>query len=154
MIIKIIWKASSSLINCHASIWIWIIFYQGSQQLSIFTIDSEYLILKLWSSLNNCRNQDNFHSTRAKMINFVEKNIRTQIISLGQSQLASWIKLKYFSVIWETTQILLSWMFMMTFITDFRQSTDCPQQFLSFHTIFLWSFSDIYDHRGKGRQKC
>ena len=32
-----------------------------------------------------------------------------------------WIIFLYFSVIWETTQILLSAMFMMTFITDFLQ---------------------------------
>ena len=45
-----------------------------------------------------------------------------------------WIIFRYFSVIWETTQIPLSGMFMMTFITDFLQRLLCFPNFYISHS--------------------
>ena len=61
-----------------------------------------------------------------------------------------WIIFQYFSVIWETTLILLSGIFMLTFITDFRLyilyfRNFCHfTQYFSDHIINLWGDSVIF----------
>ena len=74
-----------------------------------------------------------------------EKNrLETAHWTAAQAQYNTlWIIFRYFSVIWETTQILLSGMFMMTFITDFLQRLLCFPNFYISHSqwgVFVHNF--------------
>ena len=80
-----------------------------------------------------------------KLVFSKEKNrLETAHWAAAQAQYNTlWIIFRYFSVIWETTQILLSGMFMMTFITDFLQRLLCFPNFYISHSqwgVFVHNF--------------